>query len=77
MHKLLIPFFALALCASPASGGDEAPYAPHNIQIVVETRQAGFQNQSGAQASSQSSQTQFVVVSEGLEGKIFLGESVP
>ena len=77
MYKLLIPFFALALSVSTASAEEEAPYTPHNIQIVVETRQAGFQNQSGIQASSQSNQTQFIVVSEGLEGKIFLGESVP
>jgi len=77
LNKLLILFPAWGFCASPVFGEAQTIEIPHNIQIAVETRQAGFQNQAGMQINSQSNQTQFIVVSEGMEGRIFLGESVP
>ncbi len=77
MHKLIILFLALGFGASTAFGEVQTIETPRNIQIVVEMRQAAFQNRPGAQTTSQSTQTQFIVVMEGMEGKIFVGEKVP
>ncbi len=51
--------------------------APRNIQIAVEARQAGYESRDGIESRSKSSQTQFIVVTEGLEGRIFVGEKLP
>ena len=67
----------MALVSSRALAAEPPGDTPHNIQIVVEMRQAAFQTQGGYQNTSQSKQTQFIVVSEGVEGKIFLGQKVP
>lgn len=77
MRTLMIPSLALVFCASTAFGEVQTIETPRTIQIIVEMRQAAFQNQAGMQTTSQSTQTQFIVVTEGVEGKIFVGESVP
>ncbi len=69
-------FFWLACVAPLGAEVQDANYS-HNIQIVVDIRQAGFQNQAGMRSVSQATQTQFLVVTEGVEGKIFLGNKVP
>ncbi len=59
--------------------GEEAapPESPRNIQITVEMRETQFQRQGYSQRTSRSTQTQFIVVREGAEGRIFIGEQVP
>jgi hypothetical protein len=66
--------FALSM---PLLGEEQAIETPRNIQIIVEMRQAGYENLDGRERTSRSTQTQFIVVREGAEGRIFIGEKVP
>ena len=70
--KRLLLVSALLVVALPA--GAEASY---NIRILVQIRQASFQSEGISQTTSESTQTQFLVVTEGVEGRIFIGERVP
>ena len=71
--KLFVLFMMLLSSAAPAQQPIDTP---HNIQILVEMKQAAFQSQGIETVTSQSTQKQFIVVSEGMEGKIFIGERV-
>jgi len=66
--------FALSL---PLIGEAQAVEAPRNIQIIVEMRQTGYQTQGAREMTSRSTETQFIVVTEGAQGRIFIGEKVP
>src|SRR3989338_10834690 len=77
LRKHLILFVAVSIFVLAAAVDAQTLETFHNIQIIVEMRQAAYQNQPGSQTTSQSTQTQFIVVTEGVDGRIFIGERVP
>lgn len=55
------------------------PSPKRNIQIRVEIRSSGYvqQNTFPYQSQNQSKETQFLVVTDGLEGRLFIGKHMP
>ena len=76
------PLAAVGLCflfltPPPASA---QPYEPRrNVRIEVQIQSAGYTNQNVGpdQSEHQSNEKQFLLVMDGLEGRLFIGNQVP
>ena len=78
--KIKLFFFVLPLflvSGIARSAVNQPEYSGRNIQIQVEFRKAGFVRQGSYQQTHQSSETQLLVVSDGLEGRLFIGKELP
>ncbi len=64
------------LFVSPAASG-QLPASGKNIRIEVQMESAGSVREGFYQADHQSKSTQMLLVADGLEGRLFIGEQVP
>ena len=69
---LIVGFFSLV-----HSAFSQPEYSARNIQIQVEFKRAGFVTQGSAQQTQETNETQVLVVSDGLEGHLFMGKQLP
>lgn len=77
--KPLLPV-ALSFLFLIVSAASAQTYEPRrNVKIEVQIQSAGYtaQNVDPSQSAHQSSQTQILVVMDGLEGRLFIGNQVP
>lgn len=74
-RKMMAVGFVLFL-ASPAVSG-RLPVSGKNIRIEVQMETAGSVREGFYQADHQSKSTQLLLVADGLEGRLFIGEQVP
>ena len=74
-RKIISACFALLLMSPIASG--QLPASGRNIRIEVQMESAGSLHEGFYQADHQSKSTQLLIVADGLEGRLFIGEQVP
>lgn len=77
--KKIILLFSLCLLGIPPAILPKQTLPRINVQIQVEFKRAGYttQGSSGNRRGYRSLEKQFLVVSDGLEGRIFVGKQVP
>jgi hypothetical protein len=70
---------AAGLCAPTGAHAValEAEEAPRNVQVVVQFRTAQAVRQGAYESVRESSESQFLVVTDGGEGRIFVGKNLP
>lgn len=72
---VLTIFFAVLLVQAAAA---QPPELRRNVQIEVQMKSAGFTRENEWQSTQhQSNETQMLLVTEGLEGRLFIGSQVP
>lgn len=71
MKRTLAAVLAFFLFAAPAGA------AGRNIRIYVQTDLSSYRTEGASQTTSTTSQGQMLVVSDGMEGRFFVGERVP